>query len=762
MKKLALIFLLLLLSGKVQAVAYQSNGTGGGLWHVAASWAPAGVPGAADTVDIQPGDTITLDGNVTVGNNAANDTTYNINIQGNLVWPQTPGGNWTFSPSSSIRLQGVGKFYIGCSPGSPTDRLNCANHAIVEFQTGGGIKYDLRIDGADAQLIARGCEGFNTSSGTETRARIASCAPDCTAGVRTITLDRTVNWVTNPAITNPVTAAGTGNAEVILGTGGHESAIPLGNNHELAEVTACPATNQITLTLANAHQVGDMVVNPTRNILFKSSDVTKHGSIYATNANAFDPYTVTWVRLDEMGDGGTYNSAALGRDVAGLSDPLAIIDYTFITNCDDGGGSVRCWWLEGGWTTFKYNGAYNAGSGGRCFHFSNNSFDKTVEGITAIDCAEYGSYGVGSYQGMHYDKCWYSFAKQLLYGNILSIKDCLLHQSSVYLLNVANGYSFERRIPVDIRRNEFRNSTGETCIMFYALDLIFIDNDIDNCHCYGLYVIEVDPVDVYMETNTFDGCNRVNSGDRGALYIYARSGSVYSQGDIFGATTLNNEVNIRFNNPGPTMNEQSNKRFIFNETILNGPANPTWGYPMYSTSWNAPNAWHYRQYFGNEVFYTLHNANGVAGAHWGFGPGSMIIEHVTGAGPTGGWVDNTVNMKITPYACDHYHHIPFGVVQVESGDVFTVDLQIQKNQAIANGRRPRLMLKGCGFSPVVDYDEMADVNNTWDTVQVSGTANANGGVHLYLEVLNDIHVGYEPVDPPTIIIYVDGMIWSKI
>lgn len=776
MKKLFIIILLLLLSCNVYANDYDSQQSGDwsrtsdnadSPWYdngVQSGWAAA--PGAADTVTIQVGDVVTIDGDISVGNNAANDTTYNIDIAGTLVWPSAPGASWTFSASSTIRLTSAGKFYIGCSPGAPTDRLDCDEYAIVEFQTGGGIKYDIRIDGATAQLFARGCEGFPAyGAGTETRARITACAPDCLTGAdRVLTLDTTVDWETNPTITNPVTGD---DADVIIGTGGHASAAPLGVNHEIAEVTATPAANQITVTLANDHQVGDIVVNPTRNILFTSSSTTNHGSIYSTNVNISNPYMMSWVRVHEMGDSAGYNTSAIGRDASNVAHSLGTIEYTWATNCYDGAATTHCWYLEGDWDVFKYNGAYNVDINSRGFQFNSHYMDKTLEGITVIAGGAYGLYTNPTYEGIHYDKCWFSSGTELLISNALSVKDCLFHQSTGYLMNITQGDTWERRIFVDVQNNEFRNSTNSHGVMFYPYNGIFINNDFDNCHYRCLQLAEAGNVQIHMETNTFDGCNMIDNVSYGAFYISAETCGLYSQGDIYGATTLNNRSNIKFHGLSPnSYSNQMNKRLIFNETILNGPANPVWAFPISSTCWTGANGWWCRQYFGGISFATFHNLNGVEGAHWGFGAGGMIIERVTGAGPVGGWVNNTLNLKIIPYAADTYNRVSLGKIHVDSGDVLTVDLQIQKNQAAALGRRPRLMLKGCGFNPTTDYDEMADVNNAWDTVQVSGTANAKGVVHVYIEVLNDLNPALPTyplkcLDPPTIVLYVDGVAYTK-
>ena len=52
--------LLFFLTGTTYAAAITSNGTGGGNWNSASTWAGGIVPGNGDTVTIANGDTVTI------------------------------------------------------------------------------------------------------------------------------------------------------------------------------------------------------------------------------------------------------------------------------------------------------------------------------------------------------------------------------------------------------------------------------------------------------------------------------------------------------------------------------------------------------------------------------------------------------------------------------------------------------------------------------------------------------------------------------
>ena len=792
MRNLFLIFMLLLVPGGVFANAYVSQQDG--LWSRASNFADspwfdggaqsvwASFPQATDTFNIAVGHTVLIDGDITVGDTALNDTTYDNVIDGNLVWPAEPGGvavtNWTFSTSSSILIQGVGKFYIGCSPASPTDRLDCDDTATVEFLTGLGINYDIRIAGASAQLLARGCEGYpayGAGAGTETRARITACNPDCNIGAnRTLTLDTNVNW---QGVTNPATDAGTGNPEVIIGGGGsivHPGWLAADYSAELTEIDQYPAANQVRVTaLAKNHVIGDMIVNPTKNILFRSSSVTNHGSIYSTtpSGQTEKPFMVSWVRLDEMGDAAAYNTAGLGVDLNATTSNFGTIDYTWATNCGHGVTNVNCFYiLEGDFDSFDWNGAHDPGTSGKGMYMANTTAGNTVTGFTAIDIG-----GTAIPQGTAWqsgtnmfnltmDQMWVSNAGQAYSGSVQAISNSVFHHFYSTAVSTSVGYTYERHKDVVFENNEVRNC-GAHAFQLANVNVQFTNNDMDNIrrNCLYAYPGTAVAVNYYSANNTFDNCHMYNNQDnQSAMALFMRFGHFYSQNDDFGSTHSNARSNIYIDHNAGNANTTA-LRVTINDPILNAPFNPVWIYPIYLRFWDTN--WLYRYAWDWNSFASIHNENQVAGAHTTFGPGGMIITHTTGAGPTGGWVDGTVNMKVIPYAADRYCRVSLGKVRVESGDVLTVDLQIQKNQAIATGRRPRLVLKGSGFDSTTDYDEMADVNDTWDAVSVSGTATYDGGVHLYLEILNDLegNVTYpttQPVDPPTIVIYADGFAWT--
>jgi len=95
-----------------------SNGTGGGDWSVGGTWTGGTPPGVGDNAIIQSGDTVYIDGDITIGDGSTSYfSVWQLNIQGNLVWRNEAGdasSNWTLNIyGSGIRILYPGRFFIG-------------------------------------------------------------------------------------------------------------------------------------------------------------------------------------------------------------------------------------------------------------------------------------------------------------------------------------------------------------------------------------------------------------------------------------------------------------------------------------------------------------------------------------------------------------------------------------------------------------------------------------------------------------------------
>ena len=739
MKKLFLILFVLLFSANGWAAVYTSTGTGD--WNAAATWDVGGTtPGVGDSAIISIGDVVTITANVDVGTAPGNTTTYDVDILGTLQVGTAPGADLLINFQSSVRIQSGGIFQIGTT----STPLACADYVVVTMDTDGNQKYILRVeDGAD--LVANGCVGYPSNGANSLiRARIASCSPDCLTGAdRVLTLDTTVAWA---AMNNPVTRAGTSNQQVIIGSGGG-TVNPGSDKSEIAEVTAFPAGNQITVTLANDHQVGDIVVNPTRNILFESSNAaTNHGRIYSNGGE----YYLKWVAINEMGD----STSLPAIDFDNTAKNIGTWSYVAATNCEDGAG-VICFEVGGmEFDNLDYLIAYNS-STGNGIHFASMDNSLTVTGLTVMRATSTAIATANGYPPA-FDGLWVNGAATGFDGQLASITNSLFHFVTGSHLTVDTVYSYYSKIVPVVSGNEFFHANTSNSILWNPLTGWFKNNefyDIDN-KC--IEVAAVSSVDLYFEGNTYDLCNNGGSGNWGAIYIIAKDGDIYMQAEDFGSVAPNEIANIVWVPPiFSTALVVGNMRLTCNECILTTPTSEDQSTPIHIAPYTN---WTGRAFIGPQSRIAVHNKDAVEGDHWGFGPGGMEFERETVT-----VVDNTLNLKITPYSASAFNYFRIGSVNVADGDVLSVSVQIRKDEAQAVARTPRLALKGCGFDVLSNYDAMSDVTDTWETQTVTGTANAKGVVHLYIGVMGELNGGayLEPVDPPTLEVYVDAISYSK-
>ena len=110
-----------------------------------------------------------------------------------------------------------------------------------------------------------------------------------------------------------------------------------------------------------------------------------------------------------------------------------------------------------------------------------------------------------------------------------------------------------------------------------------------------------------------------------------------------------------------------------------------------------------------------------------------------------------------------YEYLPIGDVYVTAGTTLTVDVQLRKDETVPAGDRPLLALDGGGFIREINQDVMSDAINTWETQTVSGVVAATGVVHLYIGVKGKLSGAndYQPVWPPTLTVYADGLVVTK-
>ena len=756
--RLAIFFLCLLIPSFSWAIAYTSNGTGGGNWSTVTTWAPNGNPASGDTAIILAGDTVTIDGNNTIGTAPGNTTTYDLDISGTLQWPAVPGANWTFTARSSVRINSGGKLQIGTSGAA---ELSCSRTATWIMDTNaGGQKYKIYVNGG--QFNVWGCTDYDTASGSVHRAYISSCAPDCLAGAgRTITLDRTVDWNSN--------AGGWAGGRILVGSGGGATAPAAGDDPE--EIISWTAPSNTTIggvTLVEDHAIGDMVVNATKNVLFQANHATTHAVV--TSTNAAKVFNLNWLMFDEFGDSTSGATSAINYTSNTLNP--GTLNYVAVMNAEDGAGTTCFWWYAIEWDKFEGNVCYDFRTGrGLQLTVATTKTDITKGSI--VDYTSMGSslgVGYGIYlttaRRVFIDGYWSSHDQYGIYTSTasMSIVDSVFHHgtsANAYITgNSLNLNSYNNLIKNSIFKNSLSDSLYLNTNSLMKIENCDFDNAVGNC----IEFVTNSMFNLVTTGNTFDGCNSSANANQAAIWFDAlNGGSWFGEADSFGVTTANSDSNIIIDTPTATTQYQSRTRTVCNDCIFTSPAVPqTCGVSdsdIYFIS-NCAAGWATACGTSEADFFTYHNKNSVEGEHGGIGPGGMVFERQTGVVYT----TSNLKLKITPCAATGYRWFPIGSVYVDQGDALSVDVYLRKDEAMATaGTRPRLALQGCGFLRWNDYDEMSDVNNTWEKVTVSGATAWQGEVHIWVGVKGQLSGAddYTPVWPPTLDVYVDGAAYTK-
>jgi hypothetical protein len=757
MKKIILILIaIMFLSPSIAyAAACTSNGAGGGVWSNPATWAACGggVPGAADSVQILAGDSVEIDSNISVGNVPASVATCNIDILGTLFWPSTVAGNYTFTARSSICVKATGVFRIGDSTATP---LPANRLAYVYFDnTPANFKYYVNIS-AGGRFYMYGSPSY-TSSTQIIRARIESCNPDCLTGAgRTITLDRTVNWTASASATHDA---------IIIGVGGGVTSQGA-NNPEIITTWTSPANNQIgNVTLTQDHQVGDIVANASRNILFESDSATYHSYISAASGGGADnAFNVSWIRLNEMGDSAT-TAAAIAFNAPNYA--LGKIDYVAATNCEDGAASGGFYVHALSLTSFSNNISHDArgGTGINIAGAAASAFSD-CNNLTYIEGASTNSTGIslGSNLCKTLDGPWISHAAIGINPNSNStpdIKNGLIHGNTSYAISTQAASTTHHRFnKQEISGNEIRNISGT--YGFYILGgRYFIKNNTFLNVQSTCIQFNTQGGNSVMSGNKYDNCNYSNTAASSGLYIQELSYNIYAINEDFGSISPNLRSNISFGTISYSNTQDYPSRYACNNCKFVVPTNNLGcvGDDLSSLGivlagcLTAPTYNAYIQIADN-TYKTFHNLNQVEGAHWGYGMGGMIIKRETAT-----VVDNTLNVKIKPYNATDIAWHPIGTIQANAGQNITVKVQLRKNEAQAAGERPRIAVEGCGTDRYTNYSEMTDVINTWEEQTISFVSTYKGTVHIYLGAKNKLSGAgyYEPVSPPTFEVFADGM-----
>jgi hypothetical protein len=782
--KLLAAFALASLLSPAAARALNCESTTDGDWTNAATWVNCGGanPGLNDTVEIKVNHTVTVNDAVTAGASPVDATTYNIKVYGELLFENPADSDNSLTAYSSIKVYSGGEIRVGTA----AVPMDCAHTAAIVMHTTPGVRYHILVD-EGGLFEAHGCPWYVSTAQAPTflRARIEWCAPNCDAGAIRIHLDRTVDW----ADVVDVVSAGHG-PDVAIGSGGGDALPGCGDNDlvaELSEITGIVSDTDFFCTTTKDHQPGDMIVAMARNVVVYSDSDAQHGAIWTTSTGAQIPIKLSWARVHDMGNA-TYAAVDHGNE----NGATGSFDYCAVTRCAEAGA-------DGGHDCFRFNAKTmqsfvgNSVFGSRLDHADTTDEDSClsisgsaaevgfeVDDFTCVLSAKcVDASGTGA--PISLDAPWLSacgcdaggFAAS---GNIAEIADGLILHTmaadpSVRLTGTDYWWSQARTVA----GTTFRNACGGALVT--QIPSVFIKGNVfddiplpavvvASPSIGGMYLTA--PIDATFIGNTYDNCNWADAGDQqGAVSFLAQGGRVHMYGEQFGLSQANTAANLYFSVPCYTTtagNYVGNSlAFACNDCNLEAPASAPagWNYGVYFGNLDegvyAP-SWQVRAFIGAGQFLGLQNINKVANANQTFGPGGCLIEHEAAVVR-----DNSLNLKVTPFATHEWARVPLRRVYVDTGDVLTVSVWLWKMEAFAYP--PRLVLMGPGFDPTIKYAAMgAGPIKTWTQVVVTGSASLPGVVYAYLDVrgnLSGVAHAIEPVNPPTAVLYADGIVLVK-
>ena len=232
--------------------AIQSNGTGGGNWSAAASWDGGVVPGEGDTVQIVSGDTITIDTDITVGDDTSTPA-LDILDGGTLDWDNAGDDTLTLKGNFYIRNGGT------LDLDGTADKTKTLSIKLNYSASPADGKYAfVWEDGAIISIQGAALSQYSTT--------LASSANSGQANLET-TDDVSSDWQV-------------GDKLVVVNTGSGSQRI----RSEEKEIQSISGTT-ITLTtnLSYTHAAGGLILNLSRNIIISSYNSSYPGYIVHNN-----------------------------------------------------------------------------------------------------------------------------------------------------------------------------------------------------------------------------------------------------------------------------------------------------------------------------------------------------------------------------------------------------------------------------------------------------------------------------------------------
>ena len=745
-----------------------------GFWDVAATWGGAGVPAIGDTATVNH--LVVVRGDAGAGTDGgATVAAIVLGSSGKLKWGDPDNelgsgatvvnGDWTLTLEGTIDTNATGGVF---QVGEESYPIPEDHTATIQFQ--GSTGFDNMFDPGTFRI--HGYPSYHMASADMQRARLI--VDVAAANDQSFQTDKDVDWTVGDTIW--------------VGTGGD----PEETLTDCEQVTIKTKTNASTYTadFTYAHYgdgtTGDLLIHATRNVRILG-EAAKGFRINTNRAGDTAYIDVAWVYHE-------YASYGASRGVYSwypYSYKRVTTDRAKVNNCIfDKGGSASG---DGNQIMFYFNItvleedlSFENIAENHAWDFGTLAYIYNCKGqfkfghLSGFNMKHYGIYPRGDvylhlrgfwYIGDNntpdtYNRGWYKVV-----GNLRDFKVYRAYKA----LDFTTGSDFMASPHINIVNGEIFHIApvssapcSEIYLTMYGGNITFDNVDFYTNKYEALRVRSIGGGDLVFRNCKFDKCNWSNTVADGALQL-AMSGVSRDRrlmGCEFGLREINGESNVWLD---AGWDDKSGARYIFEDckfkkcdsqrTSTYDWFNEVLGWAVWTST--DINTWAARSHIGQLstlefVNCEIQDAAGVD--QWATEyPNTTRLGIVAGGGeihkthPTNestGYIDGTFQRKLMPFTGTIRQdmtkaapiHIP-----CTSGQVVTAKLSFKKNISQEEGNRPKLHLDGCG---VIDEVEMADGIATWEELEVSGTADYDGVMELWVSCrgVPDIYVsGAGPV-----------------
>lgn len=757
--------------------AYVSTQSGD--WSNVATWGGGGYPIDGDAATVSVGHIVEVDGDITMGTNPANNTTYNLWINGTLKWPDVPTGDWTLTVKGNIYIDRGGAFTIG----TDANPIPSTRTATLHFPTDTGA-YEWRLF-CQGEFRARGAEAFHMADTDSQRSHING-ATVAGSDITFVTQDP-VDWEIGDTIW--------------CGVRGDPYNV-VNNSYEKVNIKSKTNSTTYTADFVWNHCNNEQLVHENRNVVLKGGDGTHGAQLHFEQVNAVlgsqedVVCDIQWVKLQ-------YFSKGLALSAAIVYDLSVGTSYDHDQHIPKGHFMLVGVVLSEPGDTYGTQALYintdvnfldddiNVIDGFHVWNFAGATFRFVVRGIlrtknlTTMRSSHYGIENLTNVGGLYLDGYWYSSYNSGVSTSVgirvgfVELKNFeILYAYDAIIFSFDGGKYYNNARPVVIKNGRIGRSYRGVYTLTSKQALTISDVDFDYITQAGILLSGSREVSIY--NCNFNACNRAQANNSGGVTVDKTSSDVTLYNCSFGMVSRNYKANISTNYDG--WGQFGSGRVLAKKCTFVEPGYPASGdYATDAMQWsafmyNVGNVTGRQKIGPNRTMELIDpivwnnvksveqwpidypNIDRLAFIHGG----SEVREEKTMV------IDNTLPMKIMvfqPLEQCRVNHVAPIKVPVSSGNTATVKLSMRKT-ADGLGALPGIRIVGPGFDDVA-YMTPA-LLNTWEELTVSGVATRDGLAKLYIYAGSGIPKAGTGNTPPDIVggdvdtgfssvVYTDGL-----